>query len=113
MWAELIVTASDEYLLENCTRILLPPRVACTTWRSVLLANPGEGGLLWDSVSCWPLAHVPIQHSSAYALSRTQEILSNKKTNPAVLVFSNTLTLSPSLEIRRHNNYYKGVCFFS
>jgi hypothetical protein len=71
MWAQFIVTAPDEYLLENCTRILLPPRVACTTWRSVLLDNPGEGGLFPVSVNCWPVAQVPIQHSSADAVCET------------------------------------------
>jgi hypothetical protein len=42
---------------------LLPPRVTCTTWRSVLLDNPGAGGLFWRSVNCWALNHVHIQHS--------------------------------------------------
>src|SRR4030065_102536 len=91
IWAELIVIGPDEYLLENCTRILLPPNVACTTWRSVLLAKCGAGGVLCGSASCCPVAHVPIQHFSADAVHEAQKTLIVKKTNPAILIFLNIL----------------------
>jgi len=93
IWAELIVIGPPDvvYLLENCTRILLPPKVACTTWRSVLLANPGEAGLFPGSVNCWPVAQVPTQASAADAVWQTQQILSIKRTKPAELVFFNIL----------------------
>jgi hypothetical protein len=55
------------------------------------LVNPGEGGLFLGSVSCWALTHVPIQHSFADAVCRTQPILSIKRTNPVALVFFNIL----------------------
>jgi hypothetical protein len=91
IWAELIVIGLDEYLLENCTRILLPPRVERTTWRRVLLAKCGEGGVLWGSASCCPAAQVPIQHSFADAVHEAQKRLNTKRTNPAMLVFLNIL----------------------
>jgi hypothetical protein len=111
MCAELIVVEPVEYLLEKCTRILLPPKVACTTWRNVLLAKYGEAGLFPVSVNCWPVAQVPIHVSVADAVCQAQEILSIKKTNPAALVFFNILILSSSFQFSRNTFKFLHSCY--
>src|SRR3989442_7359098 len=46
---------------EKRTRTVGPPTERWITWRSVLPANPGAGGMLRGSVSCGDAAQVPNQ----------------------------------------------------
>src|SRR2546421_5537353 len=46
---------------EKHTRTVGPPTEMWITWRSVLPANPGVGGMLRGSVSCRDAAQVPSQ----------------------------------------------------
>src|SRR5947207_15951474 len=46
---------------EKRTRTVGPPTEVWMTWRRVLPANPGAGGMLRGSVSCTAAAQVPSQ----------------------------------------------------
>lgn len=61
MRADMIVMALRPNVLEKRTRMRGPPTETCITWRSVLPARPGAGGMFLGSVSCGDADQVPSQ----------------------------------------------------
>ncbi len=66
MLATMLVWASPPRIhptkaLENRTRTRLPPTETWMTWRRVLPASPGAGGMFLGSVSCGDADQVPSQ----------------------------------------------------
>src|SRR5439155_23892946 len=61
MRADVMANGPPPKMFAKRTRSVRPPIDVWITWRSVLPANPGAGGMFRGSVSCWDAAQVPTQ----------------------------------------------------